>query len=169
MFIADPFANTCCNIELISDSSLDFTTLELNLPHPASKKERAVPMDKHWFHPLSLSGQWLVFDLLYYFFLLLPCQRCPKLKGPALCRALGCSSSSMRGGPQGQKLLPWWDPAGGGEGSVYIHKFYMNVAAPSVWRPLVFGNSTAVCWSHVIQPGDECCDVGKIECNCQDK
>lgn len=66
LFITDPFANTCCSIELISDSSPDFTTLELNLAHPASKKEWAAPMDKHWFHPLVPSGQWLVFDLLFF-------------------------------------------------------------------------------------------------------
>lgn len=47
LFMADLFANTFCNIELIFDSSLDFTTLELNLAHPASKKGRAVPVDKH--------------------------------------------------------------------------------------------------------------------------
>lgn len=69
LFMADLFANTCCNTGLIFDSYLDFTTLELNLAHPASKKGRAVPMDKHWFDSLGPSGQWLVCD----FFLLLFC------------------------------------------------------------------------------------------------
>lgn len=138
LFIADPCANTCCNIELIFDSSLDFTTLKLNLAHPASKKGRAVPVDKHWFDPLGLSGQWLVCD--FFLFLLLPCQQCPKLKGPVLCGSLSHSTCTEREGLQGHMLSPWGDPAGGGEGSDYIHKhLYQHtraqcMAPPSVWQ-----------------------------------
>lgn len=59
----------------------------------------------------------LCLTLFFFFLVLLPCQRCPKLKGPAICRALSCSTCSMREGPPGQMLPPWGDPASGGEGS----------------------------------------------------
>lgn len=135
LFMADLFANTCCNIELIFDSFLDFTTLEPNFAHPASMKGRAVLMDKHRFDPLGPSGQWLVCDFFFFFPFLLPCQQCPKLKGPVLCGSLSHSTCNMREGPQGHTLSPWGDPACGGEGSVYLPAFKWTFQGPASAAP----------------------------------
>lgn len=145
LFMADLFANTCCNIELIFGSSLDFTTQELNLAHPASKKGRAVPMDKHWFDSLGPSGQWLVCDFFFFLF----CYHANSAQSwKDLCSAgLYVTAPATRGKAHRVTRCHPRGPSMWRGREQFIPSIQMNVPGPSVCRPLVFGNSIADSYS----------------------
>lgn len=90
LFIADLFANTCCNIELIFDSSLSFTEVEFNLAHPTTTNGgqfQWTTIDLILWAPLVPSGQWLMCDL-FLFFLFVTMPTVPKAERTCTLRVL---------------------------------------------------------------------------------